>query len=41
MDGPAPAIFNAVQHATGLDPARLPLTPEMLADLIAAEATGG
>ncbi len=32
MDGPAPAIFNAVQHATGLDPARLPLTPEQLAD---------
>ena len=41
MDGPAPAIFNAVQHATGLDPARLPLTPERLADLMAVEATGG
>ena len=30
MDGPAPAIFNAVAHATGLDPNRLPLTPERL-----------
>ena len=28
MDGPAPAIFNAVAHATGIDPTRLPLTPE-------------
>ena len=30
MDGPAPAILNAVAHATGLDPTRLPLTPERL-----------
>jgi CO/xanthine dehydrogenase Mo-binding subunit len=30
MDGPAPAIFNAVAHATGLDVRRLPLTPERL-----------
>jgi CO/xanthine dehydrogenase Mo-binding subunit len=30
MDGPAPAILNAVAHATGLDPNRLPLTPERL-----------
>jgi CO/xanthine dehydrogenase Mo-binding subunit len=35
MDGPAPAIFNAVAHATGADPTRLPLTPERLMDLIA------
>jgi CO/xanthine dehydrogenase Mo-binding subunit len=33
MDGPAPAIVNAVQHATGLDVMRLPLTPEHLCDL--------
>ena len=32
MDGPAPAIFNAVRNATGLDISRLPLTPEDLAD---------
>lgn len=30
MDGPAPAIFNAVAHATGVDVTRLPLTPERL-----------
>ena len=34
MDGAAPAIFNAVAHATGVDPARLPLTPERLMDLM-------
>jgi CO/xanthine dehydrogenase Mo-binding subunit len=33
MDGPAPAICNAVAHATGVDPRRLPLTPEDLMDL--------
>jgi len=32
MDGPAPAIFNAVAHATGADVTRLPLTPERLMD---------
>ena len=36
MDGPAPAILNAVAHATGLDPVRLPLTPESLMALIGA-----
>jgi CO/xanthine dehydrogenase Mo-binding subunit len=39
MDGPAPAILNAVHHATGLDVVRLPLTPEDLSDLLAREAT--
>jgi CO/xanthine dehydrogenase Mo-binding subunit len=34
MDGPAPAILNAVSHATGLDVRRLPLTPELLLDLV-------
>ncbi len=34
MDGPAPAIFNAVANATGVDPARLPLTPERLMELM-------
>ena len=28
MDGAAPAIFNAVAIATGVDPTTLPLTPE-------------
>jgi CO/xanthine dehydrogenase Mo-binding subunit len=36
MDGPAPAIFNAVAHATGADVTRLPLTPERLMDLMDA-----
>ena len=30
MDGPAPAILNAVAHATGADVTSLPLTPERL-----------
>jgi CO/xanthine dehydrogenase Mo-binding subunit len=34
MDGPAPAIFNAVAHATGVDVTRLPLTPERLMALM-------
>ena len=33
MDGPAPAIANAVSNATGVDVHRIPLTPEALAAL--------
>lgn len=36
MDGPAPAIFNAVANATGVDVTRLPLTPERLMALMEA-----
>ena len=32
MDGPAPAIANAIAHATGVDVRRVPFTPEMLAE---------
>ena len=32
MDGPAPAIFNAVRDATGIDVTQLPLTPELLSE---------
>ena len=32
MDGPAPAIANAVAHATGADVRTLPVTPERLFD---------
>lgn len=40
MDGPAPAIANAVAHATGLDPCALPITPErIVAALMAQDAT--
>ena len=34
MDGPAPAILNAVANATGADPTTIPLTPERLLALI-------
>jgi CO/xanthine dehydrogenase Mo-binding subunit len=34
MDGAAPAIFNAVAHATGANPTRVPLTPESLMELL-------
>jgi len=36
MDGPAPAIFNAVANATGVDVTRLPLTPERLMEQMEA-----
>jgi CO/xanthine dehydrogenase Mo-binding subunit len=45
MDGPAPAIFNAVRNATGLEITKLPLTPEDLAEAFrlpaSAKATAG
>ena len=34
MDGPAPAIANAIAHATGVDVRRLPISPEALASLM-------
>jgi CO/xanthine dehydrogenase Mo-binding subunit len=34
MDGPAPAVLNAVAAATGADPCVIPLTPERLMELI-------
>jgi CO/xanthine dehydrogenase Mo-binding subunit len=34
MDGPAPAIANAVAHATGADVRTLPITPERLMTLL-------
>jgi len=40
MDGPAPAILNAVQDALGLDPREIPLTPERLLDLVEGENRG-
>jgi len=33
IDGPAPAILNAVAAATGTEPRAIPLTPERLMDL--------
>ena len=34
MDGPAPAILNAVQHALQIAPRQVPMTPEVLMDLV-------
>jgi len=34
MDGPAPAIANAIAHAVGVDVRRVPFTPEVLAELL-------
>ena len=34
MDGPAPAILNAIAHATGADPRVIPLVPEALMVLL-------
>src|SRR5438876_1991833 len=38
IDGPAPAIANAVARATGADPRAIPLTPERLMDLLEEQA---
>ncbi|HTM26708.1 MAG TPA: xanthine dehydrogenase family protein molybdopterin-binding subunit [Vicinamibacterales bacterium] len=40
MDGPAPAIFNAVAQAIGADVTRLPLTPERLMSVMEESAVG-
>lgn len=37
MDGPAPAIVNAVAAALGVDPTIIPLTPERLMELVTHE----
>jgi CO/xanthine dehydrogenase Mo-binding subunit len=37
MDGPAPAIANAVAHATGANVTAIPVTPEALLTLMEAE----
>ncbi|MGC2703129.1 MAG: molybdopterin cofactor-binding domain-containing protein, partial [Candidatus Acidiferrales bacterium] len=36
LDGTAPAIANAVAHATGVDIRKIPITPETLLELLAA-----
>jgi CO/xanthine dehydrogenase Mo-binding subunit len=40
MDGAAPAILNAVHHATGISAHRIPLTPEAMLDLLEAAGRG-
>src|SRR5258708_39789142 len=42
LDGTAPAIANAIAHATGVDITRIPVTPESLLSLLeTAHACGG
>jgi len=38
MDGPAPAILNAVEHATGVRFDSVPLTPEAIMEALEGEA---
>ena len=40
MDGPAPAILNAIEHATGVAFDHVPLTPEALAEKLGESLTG-
>jgi CO/xanthine dehydrogenase Mo-binding subunit len=40
MDGPAPAVVNALRHL-GLDVREIPATPELLADAVAARPRDG
>jgi len=39
MDGPAPAILNAIAHATGEDFNAIPLLPEDIAERLAARTS--
>jgi CO/xanthine dehydrogenase Mo-binding subunit len=41
MDGPAPAVLNAVAAATGADPCVIPLTPERLMELMQDHTSAG
>ena len=34
LDGTAPAIANAIAHATGIDIRKIPVTPEVLAEMM-------
>jgi CO/xanthine dehydrogenase Mo-binding subunit len=36
LDGTAPAIANAIAHATGADVRQIPITPEALLEMLAA-----
>ncbi len=41
MDGPAPAVVNAVADATGGDPRSIPLTPERLMEVLETPSSRG
>src|SRR5882762_2033605 len=38
MDGPAPAILNAIEEALGISPTAIPLTPELLMEAMTEKA---
>jgi len=38
LDGTAPAVANAIAHATGIDIRRIPVTPEALSEALEAQA---
>ena len=38
MDGPAPAIANAIAHATGADVRTIPVTPERIMAMLTADS---
>ena len=40
IDGPAPAIVNAIAAATGADPRSIPVTPERLMELMESAEFG-
>ena len=41
MDGPAPAILNAIRHATGIDFDSIPLLPEDIFERMTGSRDGG
>jgi CO/xanthine dehydrogenase Mo-binding subunit len=41
MDGPAPAIVNAIEHATGVSIHRIPVTPEALMEALEGTLVAG
>jgi hypothetical protein len=41
MDGPAPAILNAIEHATGIAFTEIPLLPEDIFERMTATPTSG
>jgi CO/xanthine dehydrogenase Mo-binding subunit len=41
MDGPAPAIVNAIEHATGVNVRRIPVTPEALMEALEETLVSG
>lgn len=41
LDGPAPALANAIADALGVEPRVIPITPERLMNLVEGDASSG